>query len=1327
MFTRYLNGIRNTVTALACIAVVCLHADDWPTYQHDVARSGITKEELKPPLWEIWSFVPRHPPAPAWGDPKPKPQGHWQRAMKCRELPRLKFDDAFHVAAVGESVYFGSSSDNTVYCLDAGTGNVRWTRITGAPIRLAPMVWHGRLFVGSDDGHAYCLDANDGREIWQFRAAPTPEKVLGHGRMMSLWAIRTGVLVDKGLAYFGAGIFPHEGLYLYAVRAEDGKLAWVNDSFGWSRGRGISPQGYLLASATRLFLPSGRSTPVAVDRADGRFLYQSSGGFWANGGPFGGTYALLADGKLYSGAEKITAYDQQKGRSGFAWFHGRRLIVTPEVFYMLTDREMSALDQAIYPQASRELQKFEGRHWPMICKKLGMESKLRAARQKAKTSADAAKQLEAVEKEWADFKREFDALIEGEEKARKAIESAKKWRIDCDCADSMILAGGFLFAGGEDKVIAVDAATGAKVWTGNVNGRAKGLAVANGRLFVSTDKGNIHCFGQKQVATAKRVSPPTESTPYPDDDLASFYRETAESVVRDSDINRGYCLVIGAGTGRLAYELAKRTELMIYAVEQDAKKVKVAREALSAAGHYGARVSVEQGSLETLSYPDYFANLIVCENAFSSGEISTLPEELVRVLKPCGGVAYLGVGYSGMPAGGEGHCRPLAPESLTAWYGRLKNLNLRLTTKGSKGVAWAKITRGRLKGAGSWTHQYAEPGNTACGDDQIVKCPLGILWFGRPGPGTMHDRHSKATAPLAANGRMFVRGENAIMAYDAYNGLPLWERESSGATRLGANRECSNLAASDDSLFVVTGAKCLRLDQATGETKTTYELPPARDPASVRRRWGYVACVGSTLFGSAMQSGGSSDVFFALDMDSGSPRWIHYGTSMMHISIAVGDGKVFLIEGSVTPEQRQEANASKGGIVRLVMALDAATGKVYWQRPVDLTNCIRIGAGGGDVTIIYRDKVVLLCMAPWNGHFWKQFMAGEFERRSIIALSSDSGRELWSDKIGYRSRPLVIGDTIYAEPWAHDLHTGKPRMRTHPVTGKQVKWQMSRYGHHCGCMAAAPNFLMFRSDSIGYYDLIADDGVTNFGGQRPGCWINFIAANGLIQIPEASSGCLCAFPIHCTVVLHPKKKDRAWHTYSCPGSMTPVKHLAVNLGAPGDRKDSTGTLWLAYPRPYRNEREQNRLALVFSLDTTVIGGGRYYRHNPDLVSVKGTAAPWIFTSGCLGLTRCTVPLAGEGEAGTLYTVRLSFTESLHDKPGKRVFDIKLQDRVVLKDFDILKEARGQNKALVKEFKDVEVRGTLKIELVPEVNTPGSAHLPILQGFEIVRQGLRGKG
>jgi len=118
---------------------------------------------------------------------------------------RVDFDDAFQLAIVGQLLYFGSSADHKVYALDAATDQERWSFFTGGPVRLAPTVWKSRAFVGSDDGFVYCLKADNGELLWKKRGGPNDEKLLGNGKMISRWPIRTGVLIDENAAYFAAG------------------------------------------------------------------------------------------------------------------------------------------------------------------------------------------------------------------------------------------------------------------------------------------------------------------------------------------------------------------------------------------------------------------------------------------------------------------------------------------------------------------------------------------------------------------------------------------------------------------------------------------------------------------------------------------------------------------------------------------------------------------------------------------------------------------------------------------------------------------------------------------------------------------------------------------------------------------------------------------------------------------------------------------------------------------------------------------------------------------------------------------------------------------
>ncbi|MBI2438643.1 MAG: PQQ-binding-like beta-propeller repeat protein, partial [Lentisphaerae bacterium] len=240
---------------------------DWPAYRHDNRRSGMTEETLSLPLSPAWRYVCPQPPAPAW-------------PLSLRKAHLMDFDYAAAPVVAGGLLVFGSSADDTVRALDARTGAERWHFISDGPVRFAPQLASNRVYFGSDDGCVYCLEAATGKPVWIFNTAPADEALIGNGRMISRWPIRTGVLVHDNLVFAVAGMWPAEGIYVYALDAASGKIVWCNDTSGlaargigqpWDAGDphrgefsflGPTPQGALLASRDFLIAPLGLNAPA---------------------------------------------------------------------------------------------------------------------------------------------------------------------------------------------------------------------------------------------------------------------------------------------------------------------------------------------------------------------------------------------------------------------------------------------------------------------------------------------------------------------------------------------------------------------------------------------------------------------------------------------------------------------------------------------------------------------------------------------------------------------------------------------------------------------------------------------------------------------------------------------------------------------------------------------------------------------------------------------------------------------------------------------------------------------------------------------------------
>lgn len=440
-----------------------LLAEDWPTYQHDNRRSGVTSEELALPLNASWVYRSPVPPMTAWSGP-----AKWDAYSENEGLQSMRnFDPAFYVTAVGESVFFGSSVDNAAHCLDAKTGAERWVHFTNSAVRLPPTVGQGKAWFGSDDGHAYCVDAVTGKRLWKRKPSNDPRMIPNNGKLISLWPIRSGVLVQDDVAYFAGSLLPWESSFLCAVDPSTGEPRYVREESE------ITFQGALLASSESLYAPQGRSVPLVYQLADGKRMGGIAGS--------GGVYCVLTEDEHFIAMpssqkekEDTVRISDGKRRQILVSFGGaNRMIVSGPLAYSHQGDQLKVIDRFKLIAIQGEIDVFLKAN-----ERRGKEKK--AARGDKERLAELDREIKAAKAEIAKLE------------ASKA--GCELWARKSAVPIGFMLAGKTLYVGGDRYVRALNAEDGEPLWEAPVEGKAYGLAAANGQLYVSTDRGTIHCF-----------------------------------------------------------------------------------------------------------------------------------------------------------------------------------------------------------------------------------------------------------------------------------------------------------------------------------------------------------------------------------------------------------------------------------------------------------------------------------------------------------------------------------------------------------------------------------------------------------------------------------------------------------------------------------------------------------------------------------------------------------------------------------------------------------------------------------------------------------------
>jgi outer membrane protein assembly factor BamB len=523
-----------------------------------------------------------------------------------------------------------------------------------------------------------------------------------------------------------------------------------------------------------------------------------------------------------------------------------------------------------------------------------------------------------------------------------------------------------------------------------------------------------------------------------------------ETAMRETlNVKAGLCVFLEDKDCAAALDAVRANGVIAYVQCTAAGDADAARRAADAAGLYGKRIFVGEGPLTRIHLADNLADAVVAP-------ANAPKDEVLRVLRPQG----------------------------RALHGK------------------AEVVKPVPAGVDEWSHHYHTPDNNTQSRDTLARAPYLTQFIVEPRYGPAPQ------AAVASGGRLFMafghvawheREEpwmNALLAVNAYNGAPLWQKP----LKQGIMVDRSTLIATPTALYVSDDKSCKVLDAATGDVQreitvpadvaggsfwkwmaledgTLYALVGADEPGDPDARWkmknhGWPWDKISKGYNEGPYAWGFANVLFAIDAKTGKVRWQHRAEQPIDSrALCLKSGRLYL--------------SSFG---KYIVCLDAKDGREIWRRSVEKDGEIfsvigpyRAGHGwiGGWKSTVYlrvSDKALYFCgpQVEW-----------------ITALSADDGRVLWTHP--KKDLHIVIrDDAVYtigfegSKGLSHKLDA---------LTGKILEsYDICRRA--CTRTTGTPDGILFRSPGGSVRLDLATGKAQWISVMRPSCHVGVVISGG---------------------------------------------------------------------------------------------------------------------------------------------------------------------------------------------------------------------------------------